>query len=67
MDLGRLALVSVGGLSAALGLVVLTRRTPGDPARYMRRIAGTMLLAFGGAAVLLTLPLTRAQSLELTP
>jgi len=33
----------------------------------MRRIAGTMLLAFGGAAVLLTLLLTRAQSLELTP
>lgn len=67
MDAGRLALVSVGGLSAAAGLAVLTRRTRDDAARYRRRIAGTMLLAFGLAAVLLTVLLTRAQSLELTP
>lgn len=67
MDAGRLTLVSVGGLSAVMGLAVLTRRQPGEVARYVRRIAGTMLLAFGFAAVLLTLLLTRAQSLELTP
>jgi uncharacterized membrane protein HdeD (DUF308 family) len=67
MDAGRLALVSVGGLSAVMGLAVLTRRTPGEAARYVRRIAGTMLLAFGLAAIVLTVLLTRAQSLELTP
>ena len=67
MDAGRIALASVGGVSALLGLVVLARPAPGDAARYARRIAGTMLLAFGLAAVALTLLLTRAQSLELTP
>jgi len=47
MEPGRLALLSVGAVAIALGLAVLTRRTPGDPALYRRRIAGTMLLAFG--------------------
>lgn len=67
METGRLALLSAGAVAIALGLAVLFRRTPGDPARYRRRIAGTMLLAFGLAAMLLILLLNRAQSLELTP
>lgn len=67
MDAGRIALASVGGVSALLGLAVLTRPAPGDAARYARGIAGTMLLAFGLAAIVLTVLLTRAQSLELTP
>lgn len=67
LDPGRIALASVGGLSAVMGLAVLTRPAPGDAARYARRIAGTMLLAFGLAAIVLTVLLTRAQSLELTP
>lgn len=67
MDAGRIALASVGGVSALLGLAVLTRPSPGDAARYARRIAGTMLLAFGLAAVALTVLLTHAQSLELVP
>ncbi|MCZ8019208.1 hypothetical protein [Novosphingobium sp.] len=67
MDAGRIALASVGGVSALLGLAVLTRPAPGDAARYARRIAGTMLLAFGLAAIVLTVLLTRAQSLELVP
>ncbi len=67
MDAGRIALISVGGLSALAGATVLLRRAPGDAARYARRIAGTMLLAFGFAAVLLSVLLTRAQSLELAP
>ncbi|MCZ8325048.1 MAG: hypothetical protein O9283_07275 [Sphingomonadaceae bacterium] len=67
MDAGRLALASVGGVSALLGLAVLTRPAPGDAARYARRIAGTMLLAFGLAAIVLTVLLTHAQSLELVP
>lgn len=61
MDIGRLALVGAGGLAVIAGLFVLTRRTPGEPARYARRIAGTMLLAFGGATLLLVALLTRAQ------
>ena len=65
--MGRLALVSVGAVAFALGLAVLTRRHPGEPARYRRRIVGTMLLGFGFAAVLLTLLLTHAQSMDLTP
>jgi len=67
MDMGRLALVSIGAVAFALGLAVLTRRHPGEPARYRRRIVGTMLLAFGFAAVLFTLLLTHAQSQDLTP
>ena len=67
MDAGRIALASVGGVSALLGLAVLTRPAPGDAARYARRIAGTMLLAFGLAAIVLTVLLTHAQSLELVP
>jgi len=67
MDTGRLALLSAGAAAIAIGLAVLFRRTPGDPAVYRRRIAGTMLLAFGLAAVLFTLLLTRAQSLEHIP
>ena len=67
MEAGRIALASVGGVSALLGLAVLTRPAPGDAARYARRIAGTMLLAFGLAAIVLTVLLTRAQSLELVP
>ena len=61
MDSGRLALAGVGGLATLAGLFVLTRRQPGEPARYARRIAGTMLLAFGLAAILLVVLLTRAQ------
>lgn len=61
MDYGRLALVSAGAAAVALGLAVLTRRHPGEPARYMRRIAGTMLLAFGLATILLVSLLTYAQ------
>ena len=67
MEAGRIALASVGGVSALLGLAVLTRPAPGDAARYARRIAGTMLLAFGLAAIVLTVLLTHAQSLELVP
>jgi hypothetical protein len=67
MGTGSLALFSAGAAAIGLGLTVLTRRTPGDPARYRRRIAGTMLLAFGLAAMLFTLLLNRAQSLELMP
>ena len=61
MDYGRLALTGAGGLAVIAGLFVLTRRTPGEAAQYARRIAGTMLLAFGAAALLLIALLTRAQ------
>ncbi|MFN5780993.1 MAG: hypothetical protein ACK44O_16175 [Novosphingobium sp.] len=67
MEPGRLALLSVGAVAIALGLAVLTRRTPGDPALYRRRIAGTMLLAVGLAAKLLTRLQNRAHSLALSP
>ncbi|MDT9013784.1 MAG: hypothetical protein RL671_57 [Pseudomonadota bacterium] len=67
MDSGRLALAGVGSLATIAGLVILTRRQAGAPARYARRIAGTMLLAFGGASLLLVTLLTRAQALELLP
>lgn len=61
METGRLALLSAGAAAIGLGLAVLARRTPGDPARYRRRIAGTMLLAFGLATLLLVALLTHAQ------
>lgn len=61
MDIGRLALAGAGGLAGIAGLFVLTRRGPGEAARYARRIAGTMLLAFGLATLLLVGLLTRAQ------
>jgi len=61
MDYGRLALAGAGGLATLAGLFVLTRRAPGEAARYARRIAGTMLLAFGLATLLLAGLLTYAQ------
>lgn len=61
MDYGRLALAGAGGLAAFAGLFVLTRQAPGEAARYARRIAGTMLLAFGLATLLLVGLLTYAQ------
>lgn len=61
MDFGRLMLAGAGGLAAIAGLFVLTRSAPGEAARYARRIAGTMLLAFGLATLLLVGLLTRAQ------
>ncbi len=61
MDIGRLVLAGAGGLAVIAGLFVLTRRNPGEAARYARRIAGTMLLAFGLATLLLVGLLTRAQ------
>lgn len=61
MDIGRLALAGAGGLAVIAGLFVLTRQAPGEPARYARRIAGTMLLAFGLATLLLVGLLTYAQ------
>ena len=67
MDYGRLALTGAGGLAVLAGLFVLTRRTPGEAARYARRIAGTMLLAFGLAAIVLVVLLNRAQLLEIAP
>ena len=48
-------------LAVIAGLFVLTRSAPGEAALYARRIAGTMLLAFGLATLLLTALLTRAQ------
>jgi hypothetical protein len=67
MDIGRLALLGAGGLATIAGLFVLTRSTPGEAARYRRRIAGTMLLAFGVATVFLVVLLMRAQTQELLP
>lgn len=61
MDIGRLALAGAGGLAVIAGLFVLTGRKPGEAARYARRIAGTMLLAFGLATLLLVGLLTYAQ------
>lgn len=62
MDIGRLVLTGAGGLAMIAGLFVLTRSAPGEAARYARRIAGTMLLAFGAATLLLVALLTHAQS-----
>ena len=67
MDGGRIALAGIGSLAALAGLFVLTRHAADEAARYRRRIAGTMLMVFGGATVLLTVLLTRAQSLEALP
>lgn len=67
MDVGRLVLAGAGVLAMIAGLFVLTRRHPGEAARYIRRIAGTMLLAFGLGTLLLVTLLWQAQLQDAAP
>ncbi len=53
-------MLGVGAALIGAGGFVYTRRAAGEGAVYLRRIAGTMLTAFGGVLILFAVGLTLA-------
>ena len=60
MNHGRLTMLGVGTALLGAGAFVYTRPAPNEGAVYLRRIAGTMLTAFGAVLVLFAIGLTLA-------
>ena len=60
MNHGRLTMLGVGAGLIGTGAFVYTRRAPDEGAVYLRRIAGTMLTAFGCVLILFAVGLTLA-------
>ncbi len=60
MNHGRTTMLGVGAALIGAGGFVYTRRAAGEGAVYLRRIAGTMLTAFGGVLILFAVGLTLA-------
>ena len=60
MNHGRLTMLGVGAVLLGAGAFVYSRPAPSEGAVYLRRIAGTMLTAFGGVLILFAVGLTLA-------
>ena len=60
MNHGRLTMLGVGAALIGAGAVAYTRPAPDEGAVYLRRIAGTMLTAFGAVLILFAVGLTLA-------
>lgn len=60
MNHGRLIMLGVGVALIGAGAFTYTRRAADEGAVYLRRIAGTMLTAFGAVLILFAVGLTLA-------